>query len=100
MKPHFRVSLGLALLALTAIQSLAQSVYTPYTFTTFAGLAGNSGSADGMGSVARFSYPQAVAVDSAGHRYVAGLDNLPNPKSTPEGGVNTLGGLAGTRRRA
>src|SRR5260221_12166426 len=95
MKPHFRVSLGLALLALTAIQSLAQSVYTPYTFTTFAGLAGNSGSADGMGSVARVSYPQAVAGGSAGKVFVAGFGNLTIRKMKPAG----EGGKAGRTAR-
>ncbi len=43
--------------------------------TTLAGLAGNTGSTDGTGSAARFSYPNGVAVDSAGNVYVADKEN-------------------------
>jgi hypothetical protein len=44
--------------------------------TTLAGLAGYWwGNADGTGSAARFSYPQGVAVDSAGDLYVADSEN-------------------------
>lgn len=62
--------------------------------TTFAGLAGNRGSADGFGSVARFSTPQGVAVDRAGNVYVADSSNYAIRKITPAGEVTTVAGRA------
>ena len=43
--------------------------------TTLAGLAGSFGSADGTGSVARFTSPDGVAVDGAGNVYVGDSRN-------------------------
>jgi sugar lactone lactonase YvrE len=63
--------------------------------TTLAGLAGKWGSADGIGQAARFSWPVAVAVDSAGNLYVADSSNHLIRKVTPGGVVTTLAGLAG-----
>jgi hypothetical protein len=63
--------------------------------TTLAGLAGTSGSADGAGSAARFDFPIAVAVDSAGVVYVADMNNQTIRKVTPAGVVTTLAGSAG-----
>ncbi|MBH9577008.1 hypothetical protein [Inhella proteolytica] len=59
--------------------------------TTLAGSPGQQGSVDGTGSAARFSDPQAVALDSAGNLYVA--DTGPTKairKITPAGVVSTL----------
>jgi sugar lactone lactonase YvrE len=63
--------------------------------TTLAGSAGVSGSEDGTGSAARFYAPIGVAVDSAGHVYVAEEQNFTIRKITPVGVVTTLAGLAG-----
>ena len=63
---------------------------------TLAGLAGSIGSADGMGSAARFKYPDGVAVDSAGNVYVADTQNHTIRKITSDGMVSTLAGLAGS----
>ena len=52
------------------------------------------GSADGAGSVARFAYPQGVAVDAAGNVYVADTDNNTIRKAIA-GTVATLAGTAG-----
>lgn len=64
--------------------------------TTLAGLAGSKGSADGTGNMARFCYPQGVAVDKAGNVYVTDSLNETIRKVTPEGAVTTLAGLAGS----
>jgi sugar lactone lactonase YvrE len=60
--------------------------------TTLAGTARTSGSADGTGAAARFNYPAAVAVDSAGNLYVADSGNDTLRKVTAAGVVTTLAG--------
>ena len=63
--------------------------------TTLAGLAGQSGATNATGSVARFSSPLGLAVDSAGTLYVADSGNHLIRKVTPAGVVTTLAGLGG-----
>lgn len=63
--------------------------------TTVAGLAGVAGSTDGSGSAARFSYPQAVAVDSSGDVFVADTMNAIVRKISRAGLVTTVGGMPG-----
>jgi sugar lactone lactonase YvrE len=63
--------------------------------TTLAGSAGQIGSVDGIGSAARFWYPEGVAVDSAGNVYVADSGNDTIRKVTPAGVVTTVAGSAG-----
>ena len=70
------------------------------TVTTLAGTAGAFGSADGTGAAARFSAPEAVAVDAAGNVYVADTGNSTLRKITPAGVVTTLAGLAQTPGRS
>ena len=53
--------------------------------TTIGGTATVSGSADGTGTVARFCGPSGVAVDSAGHVYVADMLNSRISKGSPIG---------------
>ncbi|MCX6936839.1 MAG: MBG domain-containing protein [Verrucomicrobia bacterium] len=74
------------------------SVYSPhYVVSTYAGYAGQ-GNADGAGlTQAQFAYPQGVAVDAAGNRYVADTVNHTIRKVTPAGVVSTLAGLAGAQ---
>jgi sugar lactone lactonase YvrE len=57
--------------------------------TTLAGAAGKTGDADGTGAAARFSDPEAVAVDRAGNVYVAD-HGTGIRKITPAGVVTTL----------
>ena len=68
--------------------------------STLAGVAGNRGSTDGTGGDASFSFPQAVAVDSAGNVYVADTSNYTIRAITPSGVVKLLAGLAGNRGSA
>jgi sugar lactone lactonase YvrE len=80
-----------------AIRELSP-VGTNWVVTTLAGKAGYAGSTDGDGSVARFSNPAAVAVDSAGNVFVADGGNKTIRKATPVGTnwlVTTIGGTAG-----
>ncbi len=67
--------------------------------TTLAGSPGRPGSADGTGSAARFSFPEGVAVDSAGNVYVADTNNDTIRKlSIPS--VPAQSGLTGTSATA
>ena len=70
------------------------------TVTTLAGLAGSRGSTNGFGSAARFDTPQGIAVDTAGHIYVADAGNQTVRKITPAGLVTTLAGAPGLRGSA
>ena len=63
--------------------------------STFAGTAGAIGNANGIGTAARFNYPQGVAIDSAGNLYVTDSGNDTLRKITPAGVVSTLAGTAG-----
>jgi len=63
--------------------------------STFAGAPGEINSFDGLATDARFSQPEALAVDGAGTVYVADAWNHTIRKITPAGVVSTLAGLAG-----
>jgi DNA-binding beta-propeller fold protein YncE len=63
---------------------------------TLAGSAKVTGSTDAMGSNARFFWPEAVAVDSAGNVYVADTANNSIRKVTPMGLVTTLAASTGS----
>jgi sugar lactone lactonase YvrE len=60
--------------------------------TTLAGSLSYGGSADGTGSLARFSEPSGVAVDGADNVYVTDKSNDIVRKITPAGVVTTLAG--------
>ena len=78
--------------------SAIRKVTSAGVVTTLAGSAGQRGSADGIGSAARFNFPQGVAVDGAGNVYVADTENNTIRKVIPVGTnwmVTTLAGLAG-----
>jgi acid phosphatase type 7 len=62
--------------------------------STLAGLAGTTGGNDGLGSAARFYFPDALALDTAGSLYVTEFYNCTIRKITPAGLVTTLAGSA------
>ncbi|MEO6327063.1 MAG: hypothetical protein ABIT01_12755 [Thermoanaerobaculia bacterium] len=64
--------------------------------STFAGVAGATGSIDGTGAGARFSGPQAIAMDAAGVLYVADTNNNLIRRVSTAGEVSTIAGK-GTR---
>jgi uncharacterized delta-60 repeat protein len=61
-----------------------------YTVATFAGAAGSAGSVDGPGATARFDRPSGLALDPAGHVYVADVSANFIRKITPDGTVSTF----------
>ncbi len=63
--------------------------------TTVAGSAGLPGSTNGVGSLARFKNPNAVAVDSTGILYVADYGNHTIRRIALDGTVTTLAGVVG-----
>lgn len=76
-----------------AIRKISPSGYV----TTLAGTLGARGSADGTGPGARFLFPNAVAVDSAGNVFVNDGGNDTLRKVTGAGVVTTLAGRASER---
>jgi MYXO-CTERM domain-containing protein len=76
-----------------------RKVTTDGTVSLFAGTVGTFGSADGSGTAARFNFPNALAMDSAGNVYVADQINNTIRKISPAGSVTTLAGKAGTEGR-
>jgi sugar lactone lactonase YvrE len=72
--------------------SIIRKITSSGVVSTLAGLYDNVGSADGTGSVARFSAPQAVAVNSAGNVYVADTYN----DTIRAGGPKIVPGLSAT----
>lgn len=68
--------------------------------STLAGEPGIEGSSDGVGHIARFSYPEGIAIDAAGNLYVADNGNHTIRKITPAGLVSTLAGMAGSQGSA
>lgn len=70
---------------------------TNWVVSTLAGLAGAQGTANASNSVARFTYPQGLAVDSATNLYVTDASAI--RRVAPLGtnwAVTTLAGVAGT----
>lgn len=98
---RFNVPLGLAVdssgnLYIADMGNCALKKSTPAgVVTAFAGYQVGCGSTDGPSSVATFSGPQGVAVDSTGTVYVADTFNQTIRKITPAGVVSTLAGQPG-----
>lgn len=58
--------------------------------STLAGVAGTPGMADGIGSAARFRFPEGLAVDENGNLYIADTENHRIRRMTPSGLVTTV----------
>ena len=78
----------------TGSQSLISAGGTP-TFGVLAGSAGTPGTTNATGGDARFDSPAAIALDSAGIRYIADTANHTIRRIVANGGVNTMAGGAG-----
>ncbi|MEI7773194.1 MAG: autotransporter-associated beta strand repeat-containing protein, partial [Verrucomicrobiota bacterium] len=63
--------------------------------STFAGVSGQPGYANGIGSAARFNWPNSVTADRAGNVYVADSGNYVIRKITGSGEVSTFAGASG-----
>jgi sugar lactone lactonase YvrE len=72
-----------------ASNDVVRKVTPTGTVTTFAGTAGVSGASDGLGSAARLSHPDAVALDRDGNLVVLDLGSGKIRKITPAGEVTT-----------
>lgn len=89
-----------SLLRLVSVGALAcafsaAAVAQSYTFDYFAGLPPTRGSADGVGTLARFNTPSAVAVAANGTIYVADMENHTIRAISPAGVVTTVAGKPG-----
>jgi sugar lactone lactonase YvrE len=78
----------------TGSQSLISAGGTP-RFGVLAGSAGVPGTTNANGGDARFDSPAAIALDSAGVRYIADTANHTIRRIVANGGVNTMAGGAG-----
>jgi sugar lactone lactonase YvrE len=65
---------------------------------TLAGSSGAAGFADGLGALARLSYPSGVAVDGAGAVYFTDQNNFRVRRVAPNGNVTTIAGAGGPGR--
>lgn len=76
-------------------QTTVRKISPDRRVTTLAGTFGETGSADGTGSEARFGHLEGIAVDEAGHLYVADAWNQTVRRISAEGVVTTFAGSAG-----
>ena len=72
--------------------STVRRIATDGTVTTIAGRAHSAGAADGPGAVARFAYPNGIAVGPDGDLYVSDGGNNAIRRVTPAGVVTTYAG--------
>ncbi|MCX7173670.1 MAG: hypothetical protein NT159_07070, partial [Proteobacteria bacterium] len=80
-------------LYLSSIHSI-QKLSPVGAWTTFAGNATVPGLDDDLGTAARFSQPNGLALDHTGNLFVADTGNATIRKISPDGRVSTVAGLA------
>jgi len=88
----YAIAFGLSgVLYVTEVYNNRISAVSPTgVISVFAG--GTQGYADGVGTNARFYYPQGVTVDSAGNLYISDVGNARIRKISPAGVVTTFAG--------
>jgi sugar lactone lactonase YvrE len=97
---------SLAILAFTGLALLSSCAGggsgepEPARLLSYTGTVSGRGNVDGVGSVARFDRPHAVALDASGHVYVADTHNYVVRKVSPAGVVTTLAGSPGVQGTA
>jgi sugar lactone lactonase YvrE len=87
-------SLGIVFVADTGNHTI-RKITPGGVVTLLAGFAGSQGSTNGMGNVARFSFPAGICVDAAGNLFVADTGNHIIRKIAA-GAVTTLAGTPGS----
>jgi hypothetical protein len=83
-----------ALLLVVSVPAFSQSS-AQYDFNNFVGYPGGAaGTNDGVGTIARFSNPWGIAVDTNGNTFIADQWNALIRKVSPTGMVSTLVGAS------
>lgn len=92
MRRHTCISV---LAVLGWLLSFGQAPAQRYAFTNYAGLPGTPGATDGTLAESRFNQPSGLAVDAAGHLFVAHYFNHTIRRISTNGIVSTVAGIPG-----
>jgi sugar lactone lactonase YvrE len=87
------IDLGGNLFVADSVNRVVRKITPGGIVSTFAGTVGQQGTNDGVGNVARFTSPIALAIDTGNNLYVADQGGNTIRKITPGGSVSTLAGV-------